>query len=61
MMNELDIELEHILAGFEGQEIDENLIYELSEKGFPADELRSLGMQGFKYFRGTNSFFIPLV
>jgi hypothetical protein len=59
--SELDRELEHILSGFEGsEEISESLISELSGKGMPAGDLRFLKSQGFKYFRGTGSFFIPL-
>jgi len=58
---ELKKEREHILSGFKGsEELTEGLIAELSCQGMPVDDLRCLRDQGFKYFRGTNSFFIPL-
>jgi len=59
-MTELDLELEHILSGFEGSEtITENLISELMGRGVPENSLRTLQKQGFKYFRDSDSFFLP--
>lgn len=59
-VTELDLELEHIFSGFEGSEtITENLITELKGRGFPEIDLRALQRQGFKYFRGSDSFFMP--
>ena len=57
---QLKRELDHILSGFEGSEtITENLISELVGHGVPEADLRIFQKCGYKYFRGSDSFFMP--